>query len=151
MGCPKFTYPHLSVVPILQRLYNAADGEESRPYQLAGQTDFPATVDTALRTITYISGERPLTISKSGNTATFSYSHAGQRTKMALTGATNYTRTYLCGDFEQIDTGSGVVDWLYLGGTLYTAPVVANRVNGSWQFFYIHRDYLGSICAVNNS
>jgi len=33
--------------------------------------NYPSTVDTDPRTITYTSGERPATIAKSGKTATF--------------------------------------------------------------------------------
>jgi RHS repeat-associated protein len=109
-------------------------------------------MDTALRTVTYTSAERVNTLAKSGNTATFKYNHAGQRTQMTVTGTTSYTRTYLGGNYEREVKGSTTTERLYLGGTPYSAPVVAVRTNnGAWALNYIHRDYLGSIVAVSNA
>ena len=110
MGCPKLTY--FTTVP---RLYNAAKrgnilsktdagtlqyDEPSHPYQVTGQTDYPSSLNTDPQIIDYTSGDRPLTIKQSGATATFSYNHAGQRTKMIMSGASNYTRIYLGGNYE---------------------------------------------------
>ena len=124
----------------------------TRPYQVTEQRNLPATLDTDQLNVTYTSGERPATISKSGHTATFSYNHAGERTKMAVSGATaNYTRTYLGGNYEHEVNGSNTTEWLYLGGTPYTAPVALYRINNSvWAPLNIHRDHLGSVAAVSN-
>ena len=133
---------------------NLAYGNSARPYQITEQTNFPSTTDTDTRTITYTSAERPATITKSGKTATFSYNHAGVRTKMEVkTGTTvNYTRIYLGGNYERETEGATTTERLYLGGTPYDAPAVAIRTNnGSWAINYIHRDYLGSIVAVSNA
>ena len=125
----------------------------SRPFQITEQTNFPPTMDTDYRTATYTSSERPLTIFKSGKTATFSYNHANERTMMEVkTGSTvNYTRIYLGGNYERELGGSTTIERLYLGGTPYSAPAVATRTNGgAWQVHYIHRDYLGSIVAITS-
>ena len=133
--------------------------DPSHPYQITGQTNFPPTVNTDPRTATFTSGERPASITKSGNTAEFLYNHAGERTKMTVTGAANYTRIYLGGNYEHEFSpaggsgGGSTTEWLYLGGTAYNAPAVAKRTNGgsAWDLYYIHRDYLGSIVALTNS
>ena len=123
-----------------------------RPYRLTGQVSFPSNVDTDLRTGTYTSGERPATISKSGKTATFTYNHAGKRTKMAVTGTGAYTRIYLGGNYEHEVSGNTTTERLYLGGTAYSAPAVAIRTNnGAWALHYINRDHLGSIVTVTNA
>ena len=126
----------------------------SFPYQITDQINFPSTLDTDLRTATYTSEERPATITKAGRTATFSYNHAGERTKMAVTGGgvTGYTRTYLGGNYEHESGPSATTERLYLGGTAYNAPAVAIKTNGgSWTLHYIHRDYLGSIMAISDA
>ena len=128
MGCQKLSY-HLTAEPRLRCVYNAADE------------------DTALRI-----GDRPATITKPDVMATFTYNHAGERTKMSVSGTEAYTRTYLGGSYEREVSGSTTTERLYLGGTAYSAPAVAIRTNnGAWAIHYIHRDYLGSIVAITNS
>jgi len=121
--------------------------------RISNHTNFPSTFDPDMLTLTYNIDERPKTINKSGKTATFSYNHTGERTKMTVTGGSNpYTRIYLGGNYEREVSGNTTTERLYLGGTPYTAPAVAIRTgNGAWQLHYIHRDYLGSIVAITNS
>ena len=145
------TYSAMGNITFKTDAGNLAYGNSARPYQITEQTNFPSITDTDTRTVTYTSGERPLTITKSGKTATFSYNHAGERTKMEVkTGATtNYTRTYLGGNYEHEVSGSTITQRLYLGGSAYDAPAVAIKTGtGAWAINYIHRDYLGSIVAV---
>jgi len=133
--------------------------DSSHPFQITGQTNFPPTFDTDPRTATFTSFERPATLAKSGYSATFLYNHAGERTKMTVTGIANYTRIYLGGNYEHEHSpaggagGGSTTERLYLGGTAYDAPAVAIRTNGgsTWDVYYIHRDYLGSIVALTNS
>ena len=126
-------------------------GNSNRPFQVTGQANFASMMDPDPRTITYTSDNSPATIEKSGNTAEFSYNHAGERTKMIMSGASNYTRIYLGGNYECEIIGNDTVKHLYLGGTPYNAPAVAIKTNnGDWDLRYIHRDYLGSIVAVSN-
>jgi len=123
----------------------------SRPFQITEQTNIPPDYDDALLTVAYTSFDRPKTISKSGNTATFLYNHTGERTKMTVTSTNPYTLTYL-GNYEHETCSGTTTERLYLGGTPYNAPTVAIRTNnGSWQLHYIHRDNLGSIVAITNS
>jgi len=139
MGCPKLTY-RLNADPLLHCVYSAADEGCDYSGQLKKYTFFT-------------SDERPATISKSGKTATFAYNHAGERTKIEVTGGgvTGYTRTYLGGNYEH-ESGPTTTERLYLGGTAYNAPAVAIKTNGgSWTLYYIHRDYLGSIMAISDA
>ncbi len=52
---------------------------------------------------------------------------------------------------KDIDNGN-VKEKLYLGGDYYSAPAVyVKQGSGSWQLYYICRDYLGSIVALADS
>ena len=106
------------------------------------------------RTVTYTSDEKPNTIVTNGLTASFKYNHAGQRTLMELTHADARAHSihYLGGNYEREARYNTITERLYIGGTPYDAPAVAIRTNGgAWAIHYIHRDYLGSICAVSNA
>jgi len=106
-------------------------------------------------TITYTSSEKPNTIETNGLTATFTYNPTGERILMNLTHAnTNLPHSvhYLGGNYERETRNTTVTERLYLGGSAYNAPAIAIRTGGeAWKIYYIHRDYLGSICAVTNT
>ena len=107
-------------------------------------------------TITYTSNERPGTINVNGLTASFTYNHRGERTLMKLNhaNANEYSIHYLGGCWERTSRSGTVSYRIFLGGTPYNAPAVAIRNSGnggSWDIYYIHRDYLGSIVAVSNA
>jgi len=113
-------------------------------------------IHTAPLNITYTSGERPNTIDADGLTASFTYNHAGERTLMQMNHTeANSSSIYYLGDCWERITRNGAVSYrLFLGGDAYTAPAVALRNSGnggSWDIYYIHRDYLGSIIAVTDA
>jgi len=64
-----------------------------------------------------------------------------------------FYRYYLSDCYEIDDSAvGGIKEKLYLGGDFYTAHAVyVKEGNGSWQIYYICRDYLGSITHVTNS
>ena len=105
-------------------------------------------------TITYTSSEKPLTIVNNGLTASFTYNIFGERGFMNLTyaNANAHNIYYLGGNYEQETRNTIVTERLYLGGSAYSAPAVAIRTGSeAWKIYYIHRDYLGSICAITNT
>ncbi|MDR2384657.1 MAG: hypothetical protein LBD80_03190 [Tannerella sp.] len=72
---------------------------------------------------------------------------------MKKSGAKELTRYYLSGCYEIDDPAVGnSKEKLYLGGDYYTAAAVYVKSGlGSWQLYYICRDYLGSITHITNT
>jgi RHS repeat-associated protein len=73
--------------------------------------------------------------------------------ELKKSGAKELTRYYLSGCYEIDDPAVGnVKEKLYLGGDFYTAAAVyVKSGSGSWQLYYICRDYLGSITHIANA
>lgn len=64
---------------------------------------------------------------------------------------TEILRYYLNGSYEVDHTPAGDTERLYMGGDAYSAPAVLIKKNGSWNLYYICRDYLGSITQMADS
>jgi YD repeat-containing protein len=111
------TYSNLANITFKTDAGTLQYGNTAKPYQVTAQINYPAAMDTAKRTITYNSGNRPLTLTKSGNTATFVYNHTGERTLMTVTGTAPHTRTYLGGNYEREVRSGTTTERLYLGGS----------------------------------
>jgi RHS repeat-associated protein len=126
-----------------------------KPYTISGVTSPASAIPMRNQTVTYTSFKRPATIAEGQFTAAFTYNGSGNRVKMELkkNGAKELDRYYLFDCYEIDDRAvGGVKEKLYLGGDFYTAPAVyVKEGNGSWQIYYICRDYLGSITHVTNS
>lgn len=62
-------------------------------------------------------------------------------------------RFYIGNGYEVDVKSGGTTERLYLGGDAYSAPAVyiKDASTGSWNLYYICRDYLGSITAITNS
>ena len=93
--------------------------------------------------------------SENNYTATFTYNDALQRAKMELkkNGTKELNRYYISDCYEIDDRAvGGVLQKLYLGGDYYSAPAVyVKDGSGSWQLYYIFRDYQGSITHITSS
>lgn len=100
-------------------------------------------------TITYNTADRPATISSQGGTiAALKYNGEGDRVSMTVSrnDTTFLTKTYLAGQYEIESNDTTTIRRLYLGGDYYSAPaVLVKNGNGSWTFYNIIRDYLGSV------
>ena len=123
-----------------------------KPYAISGVTTSSDAVPLRNQAVTYSSFKRPLSISEGNYTANFTYNGGHERVKMEVrnNGALELTRYYIGGQYE-IDeqTVGGTRQKLYLGGDYYSAPAVyVKEGQGSWQLYYICRDYLGSITHV---
>ena len=120
----------------------------SKPYAISGATLTTNAVPVRSQHITYNSFEQPVTISENNYLASFTYNAEGQRVKMELKQGSQIelVRHYLGGCYEKDMGAGGTKEKLYLGGDYYSAPAVyVKQGTGSWQLYYICRDYLGSI------
>ncbi|WP_423128611.1 RHS repeat-associated core domain-containing protein [Gaoshiqia sp. Z1-71] len=126
----------------------------SKPYALSGADLATDAVPLRNQNVTYSSFEQPLNIAENGYLAAFTYNAEGQRVKMELkqNGVIQLVRHYLGACYEK-DLGlGGTKEKLYLGGDAYSAPAVyVKQGSGSWQLYYLCRDYLGSITHLADS
>ncbi len=70
---------------------------------------------------------------------------------MKKNNSTYQTEYYFSDQYEIDIKGSTTVERLYLGGNAYSAPAVYVKQNGTWNIYYLGRDYLGSITHIMNS
>jgi len=123
-----------------------------KPYAVSG-------IDTAgvglvipeyAQEISYTSFESVSTISENDYLATFTYNSDNQRAKMVVqqNGNTILTRWYPGESYIKETAGGVTKEYTFIGGDAYSAPVVAVTQNGSTVYYYLLRDYLGSITHV---
>lgn len=122
------------------------------PYRVTSfSPEYGGLVRDRAQTVSYTSFDRPSTLAEGGRTVSFTYDGAGNRVKMHVTDEEGYelTRFYLGGRYERDQTLEGVKERLYLGGDVYSAPMVLQRWNdGGWVAYNIGRDYLGSVTHI---
>jgi YD repeat-containing protein len=118
----------------------------SKPYAISGATLSQISVPLRYQSVGYTSFKRPASISENGYTAAFTYNGNEERIGMEVrkNGDRELTRYYLSDCYEIDDPAVGnVKEKLYLGGDFYTAAAVyVKSGSGSWQLYYICRDYL---------
>jgi len=126
-----------------------------KPYALSGVTSPTSLIPQRNQTITYTSFRRPASITEGDYTAAFTFNGNNERVKMELkkNGAKELNRYYISDCYEVDDRAvGGIKEKLYLGGDFYTASAVyVKEGSGSWNIYYICRDYLGSITHITNS
>ena len=125
-----------------------------KPYAISGVNSVYGAIPLRNQNITYTSFRRPNTIAEGLYTASFVYNSTGDRVKMELkkNGASELRRYYLADQYELDEGVAGTKEKLYLGGDYYSAAAVyVKEGTGSWQIYYICRDYLGSITHITNS
>ena len=94
------------------------------------------------------------TISENNYVASFTYNPEAQRAKMVVqqSGNTILTRWYSGSSYVKETAGGVTKQYTYIVGDAYTAPVVAIKTGtGSPVYYYLLRDYLGSITHVVNT
>ena len=127
----------------------------SKPYAISKVASLSSAIPSRNQLATYTSFKRPATISEGEYTAAFTYNGNGGRVKMELkrNGVKEMDRYYISDSYEIDDRSvGGIKEKLYLGGNFYTAPAVyVKESGGSWNLYYICRDYLGSITHITNS
>lgn len=133
----------------------------AKPYQISSLTAAADTlVPSRSQSIIYTCYDRPSYLTEGARRTTLTYNGAHDRVKMtveqgpAVMSTVVLTRYYIGGRYELDETpGSGSTtntkERFYLGGDVYSAPMVLVRENGgSWTAYNIGRDYLGSITHI---
>ena len=136
-GVGTMTYTDSSHPYRIDRL-NASTVNVTRPYT---------------QTVTYTTYDRPSGISEWATSLSFKYDSDYQRVEMeSFAQGSLIQRKYYIGDrYEREENSSGTVtaERLFLGGDAYSAPMVMQRTgSGSWTYYVIGRDYLGSITHI---
>ena len=111
------------------------------------------SISVGTQTATYLSFDRPSTVTDNGYTLSFTYNGDYGRVKMTKVknSQTQLTRYYLGGCYELDVKSTGSTEKLYLNGGYYGAPAVLIKQGGSSSVYNIIRDHLGSITHVLNS
>ena len=111
------------------------------------------SISAGAQSVSYLSFERPGTITDNGYTVSFTYNSDCDRVKMSKVknGQTQLTRYYLGGCYELDIRPSGTTEKLYLNGGYYDAPAVLVKLGSSSSVYNIIRDHLGSITRVYNA
>ncbi|MDD4972400.1 MAG: FG-GAP-like repeat-containing protein [Paludibacter sp.] len=126
-----------------------------KPYAISGVTSYGNAIPLRSQTVGYTSFMRPDSISENDNLAVFSYNAAGNRVHTKFTNASSLIRDRFYVDSKYIVdiVGDSTKEQLFLGGDAYSAPAVyiKDSSTGTWNIYYIYRDYLGSITHVTNS
>ncbi|MGQ9644061.1 MAG: RHS repeat-associated core domain-containing protein [Ignavibacterium sp.] len=126
-----------------------------KPYAVSGidTSGVGLVIPEYAQEISYTSFESVSTISENDYLATFTYNSDNQRAKMVVEqiGNTILTRWYPSSSYIK-ETARGVTkEYTFIGGDAYSAPVVAVTQNGSTTYYYLLRDYHGSITHVVNA
>ncbi|WP_119789571.1 T6SS effector amidase Tae4 family protein [Flavobacterium anhuiense] len=111
------------------------------------------------QSITYNSFKSPYEITEAGiDKISFTYNDNNDRSSMFY-GGINAVKTqrpnrkdYSFDGSMEVKTASGSVELItYIGGDAYTAPLMLKSDGTTENYFYLHRDYQGSIVAITNS
>ena len=109
--------------------------------------NFNGVIPSASQAVSYTSFGSAATIGQGNYNATFTYNNENQRAKMDITnsGSSILTRWY-AGNSYMKQTAKGItIDYTYIDGDAYSAPVVAETSDGTTNYYYLLRDNLGSI------
>lgn len=128
-------------------------GEGASPYALTGLLSSTGVIPPLDQVATYTSYEQISQVTQGVYSASWLYNSDHQRVKMTVTqgGNTILTRWYAGNDYMKETSGGVIKEYTYLGGSAYTAPVVAVTQGGSTSYFYLLRDHLGSVTHVVRS
>ena len=115
-------------------------------------TDSPVDLPQS-QNISYASFEKAVSISEGNYSADFVYNSDYDRALMTVknNGTTFLTRRYAGSRYMKETLNGTDSEYTYLGGDAYSAPVVAVKSGGNTIYYYIIRDYLGSITHVYNA
>lgn len=127
-------------------------GTTGKPYAIS-QATLSNSISVGTQTATYVSFDRPSTVTDNGYTLSFTYNGDYDRMKMTKVknSQTQLTRYYLGGCYELDVKSTGSTEKLYLNGGYYGAPAVLIKQGGNSSVYNIIRDHLGSITHVLNS
>jgi RHS repeat-associated protein len=111
--------------------------------------------------ITYNTYKNPVTITESSNSVQFEYNIRSSRSMMTVKTGTAVTKTKYYNDAKDVEivTENGTTKIItYVDGTPYDAEIIYVKEAGNNTtikakegFYYLHRDYQGSIMAISDS
>lgn len=133
---------------------NMEYGVDAGPYAVTG-ANLPedsvlfAMMSTPQR-IAFNTFEQPDTITEAPWQAVFTYNNDEQRAKMEVFENTTpkLTRWYVGSRYMKEDSTGTVKEYTWIGGDAYSAPVLGITQSGNTSYYYLLRDYLGSITHV---
>jgi len=127
----------------------------NKKYALSSINPSTGLITSAMNdSITYTSFESIKTITEGTYNATFTYNADNQRAKMTVLNGSSLvlSRWYPGSSYIRDSTSTGSKSFTFIGGDAYTAPVVAiKQGSGTPVYYYLLRDYLGSITHVINA
>lgn len=129
-------------------------GHATKPFAVTEINSGNQVIPSANQVATYTSFEQVSTIDEDDYHAAFTYNSDNQRCKMLVTdlGSTVLTRWYVGSRYIKETEGSTTTEYTWIGGDAYSAPVVAEKVGSTTNYYYLLRDYLGNIThKVNTS
>ena len=129
-------------------------GHATKPFAVTEINSGNQVIPSADQVATYTSFEQVSTIDEDDYHAAFTYNSNNQRCKMLVTdlGSTVLTRWYVGSRYIKETEGSTTTEYTWIGGDAYSAPVVAEKVGSTTNYYYLLRDYLGNIThKVNTS
>ncbi|MCE4564663.1 VCBS repeat-containing protein [Maribellus sp. CM-23] len=129
-------------------------GHATKPFAVTEINSGNQVIPSANQVATYNSFEQVSTIDEDDYHATFTYNSDNQRCKMLVTdlGSAVLTRWYVGSRYIKQTEGSTTTEYTWIGGDAYSAPVVAEKVGTTTNYYYLLRDYLGNIThKVNTS
>ncbi len=123
----------------------------NKPYQVSAISSSTGLIPNIAQSIEYTSFESVSNITENGYTADFIYNADNERAKMLISrnGSGILTRIYASDSYIKETTGTTTKEYTFIGGDAYSAPAVAIKQNGgTTNYYYLLRDYLGSITHV---
>lgn len=129
--------------------YNAS---QVKPYAIMSMDSCSVISASMNNSFTYTSFEKVNTITEGIYQAAFSYNADNQRAKMVIkqNGNPFFTRWYMGGSYMKQDSSGVQKEYTYIGGSAYTAPVLAVTQGGTTKYYYLIRDYLGNVMNMVN-
>jgi RHS repeat-associated protein len=124
---------------------------QNKPNAVSDISDSPVDLPDD-QTLSFTSFEKVSSISEGLYSAEFLYNADYDRAKMTVANGTTFLTRRYAGSRYMKETLSGTdKEYTYLGGDAYSAPVVAVKSGGNTVYYYLIRDYLGSITHVYNA
>ncbi len=123
------------------------------PYAISEINPMTGPMPDYDQNIDYTSFESVKNISENGIIASFLYNSDNERAKMVVSegGNTILTRWYPSSQHIKETSNGTTKQYTFIGGDAYTAPILAVVEMGTPTYYYLLRDYLGSITHVVNA
>lgn len=128
--------------------------DNGKPYQVAHVTSYNATnFPSVSQTATYTSFGKVNTLTEGNYTASFKYNADNERVKMVInqSGSAIKTKYYFGSSYEKVIEGGVTTEYIWIGGSPYTAVAVAKISGGTTTVYAIFRDHLGTITHLKSS